>query len=594
MIEAIKCHLPAGCSILSSVMPKTLSGRIFAVASAAIAIGVVVFVCRKSFYNIVPFITNPEKDCFINDLEAWAAKEKANNPDAQTKTAVKRIKECQEKSGCALYLRELNLKSLPKIIGSLQSLKYLYLSSNKLSILPGSMGSLQSLTSLDLRFNNLSILPESMGTLQSLERLGLAHNQLSILPKSMGNLQSLESLDLGHNQLSILPESMGNLQSLKYLYLSNNKLDILLDWIGNLESLETLILAHNNLSILPESMGSLQSLQRLNLDSNPLTSLPNSILSLPSDCVVWIRALRLTERTIQQLREEVNRSGYNGPRFHFDMTAHNTARPEKSLEDLCQDLTQLTGQSLPENFVKTHKDNNDLTLFLNKIGNTYEFEKGSAEMKKALAQKLVAYLALMHVNEDYAEAFQSIIEGEANKCGDRIALAIIRLGIAKQLIEYDLHDLAKLADFLKRGVWTVGSCVPDQYVMGLLENIAAEKIEILRFVDDVEVYLAYFVKLKELLNLPLDISEMVHYGISGVTKEDLSIAESQVRADWNNKDKFYAFLITQPKWEEALKARYSNDMEQLDEQRYKALENALAAETIWREGLLKLTKKALG
>ncbi|MCP5492762.1 MAG: hypothetical protein H7A40_06965, partial [Chlamydiales bacterium] len=47
MIEAIKCHLPARCSILSAVMPKTVSGRIFAVASAAIAIGVVVFVCRK-------------------------------------------------------------------------------------------------------------------------------------------------------------------------------------------------------------------------------------------------------------------------------------------------------------------------------------------------------------------------------------------------------------------------------------------------------------------------------------------------------------------------------------------------------------------
>ncbi|MCB1117748.1 MAG: hypothetical protein KDK50_04105 [Chlamydiia bacterium] len=52
-------------------------------------------------------------------------------------------------------------------------------------------------------------------------------------------------------------------------------------------------------------------------------------------------------------------------------------------------------------------------------------------------------------------------------------------------------------------------------------------------------------------------------------------------------------MITQPKWEEALKARYPDDVEQLNEQRYAALENALAAETIWQEDLLKLTKKAL-
>jgi hypothetical protein len=51
-----------------------------------------------------------------------------------------------------------------------------------------------------------------------------------------------------------------------------------------------------------------------------------------------------------------------------------------------------------------------------------------------------------------------------------------------------------------------------------LEQIAREKVKTLRFVDEIEVYLAYPVKLKERLDLQIDVKDMLYFGCSGVTE----------------------------------------------------------------------------
>jgi hypothetical protein len=57
----------------------------------------------------------------------------------------------------------------------------------------------------------------------------------------------------------------------------------------------------------------------------------------------------------------------------------------------------------------------------------------------------------------------------------------------------DKSDLRGYADFLLRGQW----------MLEQLEQIAREKVKTLPFIDEIEVFLAYPIKLKERLNLPI-------------------------------------------------------------------------------------------
>lgn len=75
-----------------------------------------------------------------------------------------------------------------------------------------------------------------------------------------------------------------------------------------------------------------------------------------------------------------------------------------------------------------------------------------------------------------------------------------------------------------------------------LEEIARKKVESLNFFDEVEVYLAYQVKLRDALSLPLDTRDMRHFAVSWVTPEELKNAEKDVKAA--EKKDFFSYLST--------------------------------------------------
>lgn len=62
-----------------------------------------------------------------------------------------------------------------------------------------------------------------------------------------------------------------------------------------------------------------------------------------------------------------------------------------------------------------------------------------------------------------------------------------------------------------------------------LKEIAERKVKSLAFVDEVEVHLAYQVKLREALKLPLKTPEMRFFSVSWVYDQDLKNAITQVK-----------------------------------------------------------------
>jgi hypothetical protein len=149
--------------------------------------------------------------------------------------------------------------------------------------------------------------------------------------------------------------------------------------------------------------------------------------------------------------------------------------------------------------------------------------------------------------------------------------------------------MKQLATFLARGVWA----------MSMLETIARNKVETLPFFDEIEVYLAYPIMLKERLQIPIDVEGMLFYGMSGVKSSDLDEAYSFVSAKLADQGAYYNFLINELEWTNALKINYPDQYAAIEMEKNEQLDHAAQLEEYekiektYRTKLLNLTLIAL-
>ncbi|MCB1117437.1 MAG: hypothetical protein KDK50_02520, partial [Chlamydiia bacterium] len=366
-----------------------------------------------------------------------------------------------------------SLESLPDRIGELKALTELNVSGNKLEPLPDSIGELKALTWLDVSYTQLKSLPESVGGLKALRELNVSKNCLESLPHRIGELKALRKLDVSGNNLESLPDSIVELKALRELDVSYTILESLPESLGKLESLEILSACKNpQLESLPENLSMLSKLQRINLEGcRSLTSIPESWLTLRRECEIVLSRSGLSERYIQHLREITSDADYNGPRIQFSMgSGQNTDM--RSLKELLAEIYEIAGCDQPAQLLTNASEfvKGSLHDWLSRLSDTYEYRNGGARKKAGLAKKITEYLELADKNTAFYDAFISLIEGETRDCGDRISLSIMRLGVMKRLVEFDMSDMKGLAELLKKGVWTIGLPAGDTPVMGLLEQ----------------------------------------------------------------------------------------------------------------------------
>ena len=420
-----------------------------------------------------------------------------------------------------LYFNKL--QSLPEQIGQLQALKDLDIASNKLRSLSVSIGLLQALKNLDIASNSLQSLPEQIGQLPVLQYLDVSNNQLQSLPEQIGQLPVLHHLDVSNNQLQSLPEQIGQLPVLQYLDVSNNQLQSLPEQIGQLPVLEYLDVSNNQLQSLPESIGQLQALRySLTLANNPsLTGIPMQILDLPSSITINLASTGLSQAVLTRLREATSSPDYHGPRISYSMELSEPRTEERPIESLMRELFRLAGQPIrefPNLFNAEQRQQVSLHSWLSRLSYTADYKKGG-EKQKAFARKVLGYMQLAEENPQYREAFFLTIEDASETCGDRVALSILKLGIAFKLMIMDKKNLDALSAFLIKTVWPVQ----------MLEVIARNKVPTLPFFDEIEVYLAYPVQLKQTLGLEIDVEEMLYFTCSALKEQDLDEAAEFVR-----------------------------------------------------------------
>jgi hypothetical protein len=191
---------------------------------------------------------------------------------------------------------------------------------------------------------------------------------------------------------------------------------------------------------------------------------------------------------------------------------------------------------------------------------------GGFDKSDVLKKKVISILEKANEDSNFRNVFNFTIENATATCGDRMALSLLKLDINYQLSIVDIKDVASVAKVLIRGVWT----------LDLLESIARDKIDILqvegKHVDDIEVYLAYPIKLRDALKIPITLGQMLYFNVSDVTDSDLKEAKEKIMKLRSSLDLMSEFLITQELWQKTQEANYPNESEMIEDLKEEAIE----------------------
>ncbi|SUA91032.1 Probable E3 ubiquitin-protein ligase ipaH7.8 [Pandoraea pulmonicola] len=175
--------------------------------------------------------------------------------------------------------------------------------------------------------------------------------------------------------------------------------------------------------------------------------------------------------------------------------------------------------------------------FLNRLKASINY---NAEFKTAVA----GWLAKLAQDGELRQLAFLAAQEATETCEDRVALTynnLTKLSHARAVSRGD-HDNS-LVEIVERG--------RGAFRLDALEKIARTKARSLPRVDEIEVFLAYQVHLRERLKLPTDIANMRFFNVAGVTATELENAEQEVHARESAEFPQY-FLVEWEPWQQVL------------------------------------------
>lgn len=258
------------------------------------------------------------------------------------------------------------LVAFPKVICLLTSLELLSYNSSSTPSLPPEIGNLKNLTTLELNDNSFSSVPAEIANLKNLNSLKLEGNSFSTIPLGILELTELTSLDMEDNIITSIPSEIARMVNLSSLELRENNLSELPPSIGKLTSLRTLGINNNKLKSLPSEIGFLTNLTRLSLNHNQLTTLPASVGLLKN-----LRGLYLEHNNLTNFPNEIT-----SLRDIILSVAHNHLLPQNLTYEV---ITWLDSEDYNWDNYQTYANNHTASLHFNyntvfAIGNQWEYE----------------------------------------------------------------------------------------------------------------------------------------------------------------------------------------------------------------------------
>lgn len=461
---------------------------------------------------------------FLRAWDEWKNRALAGGGEFR-EIAFHKLLDCLDSQSDELNLFCLGLRDLPPLP---PQIKTLHVSNNKLTELPMLPDGLTRLDCKQNRLTNLPVLPAG------LKHLDAYHNKLTALPFLP---DALEILRCGGNNITCLTYLPSSLKELSILY---NELTELIELPAGLE----ILFCNNNqlrsLPCLPDSI------IVVNVEFNQLNELPaipagvthlccrnNQLTRVPESLAHgisrWIDLQNnpLSERTLRALYQMANMpENEDGPVILFSMAAENLSeRPIKPLvENIAAWFPSDVQTEMTQKFTAISAEENAqaFSQFLARL-------LASCNAKDDKFKPLVAewLTRLLQAPELRAATFAAAIIA-VESCEDRVTLAWNDMQQAELICrikagEYDdqwpaLVDAGRVMFRLQQ-----------------LELIAREKVKTLRFIDEIEVYLAFQTELSTRLQLTAFAKEMRFYEHAGISEAELKAAALRVKTAENTE-----------------------------------------------------------
>ncbi|WP_445570947.1 NEL-type E3 ubiquitin ligase domain-containing protein [Pseudomonas sp. E102] len=522
-----------------------------------------------------------------NELDRWVASTETDEGNDDLSASWRRVKQitadrirkCWRRQsraiivvdgrrvGYELDLSWMHLRSLPQLSADFSHVTFLKLYNMGLSqqTCNGFLTRFPALRWLDMSHNNLTEVPEALAAMPRLSNLTLASNQIGLTPRGveiLAGLPAMEFLTLSDNPLGRLPD-FSTMPALTELSLRNTRIDT---WpTGLLE----------------------QPLEELDLRANQLTEVPAHVIDPPADQahatarlngVTFIQGNPMSEATGQRLREywanlQQAHPEWVAPRrpgtlqlaanavvgMRPDVRPWLRDLPSEQREDkkaLWQSLQAdpLSGEffQLLSRLIGSYQDVADYSDLQARVWQMLEAARDSTELRRELFE-----LAGEPACEDRASLSFSNLEikmmihnAKALSVEGDEAATLIRL--AKGLFRLDEVERIALRDIQGRR----------DAINGREGLTAAQKAELIRLIEEVEVRLAYRTGLRDRLELPGQPKGGRFTSLGNVSSAMLDAAAAEVLSLDDSPQPMQS-LVGRDFWIDYLKQQYAADFQAL-------------------------------
>ncbi|EKT4529251.1 hypothetical protein QEM33_001817 [Pseudomonas putida] len=365
------------------------------------------------------------------------------------------------------------------------------------------------LTSLDTGF---------LGRFSKVRNLDLRNNRLTRLPAGIEQLTELKNLRLGGNQIVLSSEDnlrLSQLVELHRLELNGNPVG-LLPPLASFPLLRRLSLRNTGLGELPADLARHGNLELLDMRDNQIQTLPEALSLVP------LRLLRglelhdnpLSDETLQRLQLARASAGAAERRRAAHATSiPNAAAPWFSGFTPAQREVRLASW----NRLSQEAGAQDLFRFFYDLRALREYDAQPRDLQARVWHILEAC-------EQHAEVRASLFEQVARprSCSDELLLTLSELEIGAMVVRAGTAGTGLQKE---RALVRLGRSL---FRLDKVNAIAARHIADYFSNDPVEVYLTYRVRLADSLDLPVQPSHLSYESFSGVGREDLDAARSEV------------------------------------------------------------------
>ena len=281
----------------------------------------------------------------------------------------------------------------------------------------------------------------------------------------------------------------------------------------------------------------------LNLDGcTGLTALPNWITTLgrtPHGYIrhVFLENTGLSDTLIDRLRE------VQAPdmQFHFSQSA---GQPEQQFSNVEEGLTfwrklASSDSAIPELNLR-HDQATDLVHYLGRLTSTADYQNQAT--RPVLAQRLMAVTALLTGSDRIRDEAMDHIHHALTSCDDRIILALDDLDTMQLLDSAERKAFEGNADKLRElGLQMMR--------LDEVKRIARDHMKTLRWVDEIEVELAFLIGVRQQLALPGSTQHMIFRGCANVSDQDIATAVHQVNTHCSD-DNLQTYLAQWAPWQQ--------------------------------------------